>query len=328
MSDTLPISVVIPTYNGARFLPATLASVRAQTRQPREIIVVDDGSTDESAAVATALGAKVIRQANGGICAARNTGILAATEPYIALLDHDDSWMPSKLERQYAAASHFGGAALIACDCRVVDATGVTIYPSFAGRSWVHFDRLTATAEHEGAVEYAAAASELAQTDWFLMPTGSLVPRDLLVRSGMFDVRLRRWEDTSCFLRLLMFGSLVFINEPLAHWVIHGSNSHGDVEAMISGQIALTEVMRQEPEKYPASYRQRLDREYADTLLELARVQLDRADGVPARRAALASLRSRPSLRALGVLALSVMPPPIRQAAIGSLRRLRRLTPT
>ncbi len=321
--DSLPISVVIPTYNGARFLAATMASVRAQTAPPREIIVVDDGSADDSADVAASLGAKVIRQANGGICAARNTGILAASEPYVALLDHDDAWMPTKLERQYAAAQRFGGAALIACDCRVVDAAGATLHPSFAGRSWVHFERLTATAEHEGAVEYANAASELAKTEWFLMPTGSLIPRDVLIQCGMFDVRLRRWEDTSCFLRLLMFGSLVFINEPLAHWVIHGTNSHGDVEAMLRGQLALTDITRQESEKYPASYRERLEREYPATLLELARLQLDRADGAPARRSALAALRRRPSLRALGLLGLSVMSLPVRQAALGSMRRVR-----
>lgn len=314
---------MIPTYNGARFLAATMASVRAQTAQPREIIVVDDGSADDSADVAASLGAKVIRQANGGICAARNTGILAASEPYVALLDHDDAWMPTKLERQYAAAQRFGGAALIACDCRVVDAAGAVLHPSFAGRSWVHFERLTATAEHEGAVEYANAASELALTEWFLMPTGSLIPREVLIKSGMFDTRLRRWEDTSCFLRLLMFGSLVFINEPLAYWVIHGTNSHGDVEAMLRGQLALTDIARQESEKYPATYRARLEREYPATLLELARLQLDRADGAPARQSALASMRHRPSLRALGLLGLSVMSLPMRQAALGSMRRVR-----
>ena len=73
------ISVVIPAYNAARFLPRCLASVFAQTLKPDEVIVVDDGSTDDTAALAAALGARVISRPNGGLSAARNTGCLLYT---------------------------------------------------------------------------------------------------------------------------------------------------------------------------------------------------------------------------------------------------------
>src|ERR1035438_4421395 len=96
----MKISVVIPAYNAASFLPRCLKSVFAQTLKPEEVIVVDDGSSDNSAALAEELGAKVIRCQNGGPAAARNAGIHSTSSDWIAFLDADDMWAPKKLERQ------------------------------------------------------------------------------------------------------------------------------------------------------------------------------------------------------------------------------------
>jgi glycosyltransferase involved in cell wall biosynthesis len=101
----MKISVVIPAYNAAAFLPRSIASVRAQTLQPVEVIVVDDGSTDDTTAVAAGLGVRVITRTNSGPSAARNTGIQMASGDWIALLDADDRWSPEKLERQAKCAS-------------------------------------------------------------------------------------------------------------------------------------------------------------------------------------------------------------------------------
>jgi glycosyltransferase involved in cell wall biosynthesis len=96
--EALPISVIIPAWNRSARLASTLASVAAQQRRPAEVIVVDDASDDDTSAVAAALGARVIRHAdNRGIAEARNTGIRAATQPWVALLDHDDEWLPGHL---------------------------------------------------------------------------------------------------------------------------------------------------------------------------------------------------------------------------------------
>ncbi len=95
----LPISVLIPAYNRAHLLPRALASVRAQQpRPPAEVIVVDDGSKDETANVAEKLGAKVIQHPrNRGLAAARNTGLQAASSSWVAFLDSDDEWLPHHL---------------------------------------------------------------------------------------------------------------------------------------------------------------------------------------------------------------------------------------
>jgi glycosyltransferase involved in cell wall biosynthesis len=92
------VSVVVPVFNCERFLAEALRSIFSQDYRPLEVIVVDDGSTDESAAVAfTFPEVKLIRQENGGVAAARNAGLAATQGGVIAWLDADDYWLPGKL---------------------------------------------------------------------------------------------------------------------------------------------------------------------------------------------------------------------------------------
>jgi glycosyltransferase involved in cell wall biosynthesis len=97
------VSVIIPVYNGGRYLRAALESVFAQTYRPFEVIVVDDGSADDSGVIAQSFSdVRYIRQANQGVAAARNTGIEAALGEFLAFLDQDDLWTPEKLKLQIA----------------------------------------------------------------------------------------------------------------------------------------------------------------------------------------------------------------------------------
>ena len=96
------ISVIIPLYNKRREIEGTIRSVLAQTRQPDEIVVVDDGSTDGSAEIVRSIGSPLVRlvpQVNAGECAARNRAIAEARGEYIALLDADDSGSPDSSPR-------------------------------------------------------------------------------------------------------------------------------------------------------------------------------------------------------------------------------------
>jgi len=97
-------SVIIPAFNAARFLPEAIDSVLAQSRAPFELIVVDDGSTDATETVVRRFPAvRYVAQVHGGIAAARNRGVSAATGNCVAFLDADDRWTPGKLEIQLAA---------------------------------------------------------------------------------------------------------------------------------------------------------------------------------------------------------------------------------
>jgi glycosyltransferase involved in cell wall biosynthesis len=109
------ISVIIPAFNAGRYLAAAIESVRVQSFPPMEIIVVDDGSTDDTAAIAEAFGAPVVchRRPHGGIAATRNFGVGGARGDWTAFLDADDLWVPEKLAWQLALAEKAPDAQLI-----------------------------------------------------------------------------------------------------------------------------------------------------------------------------------------------------------------------
>jgi glycosyltransferase involved in cell wall biosynthesis len=110
--ETVPVTVVIPAYNREAMLGRALASVLDQRPRPAEIVVVDDASTDRTAAVAEEMGARVVRhERNAGEGAARNSGIAAAEQPWIALLDSDDEWLPGHLRALWSASD---GHAVVA----------------------------------------------------------------------------------------------------------------------------------------------------------------------------------------------------------------------
>src|SRR5688572_32276770 len=99
------VSVIIPARNAGRWIREAIESVLAQTAPAHECIVIDDGSTDDTARVAAEFGApvRVITTGGRGVAAARNAGAASATGDYLAFLDADDVWLPRKLELQLAA---------------------------------------------------------------------------------------------------------------------------------------------------------------------------------------------------------------------------------
>src|SRR3954470_1810603 len=117
------VSVIIPTYNYARYLPQAIDSALGQTHAPLEVIVVDDGSTDDTPRVLEAYASRirVIRQANQGAGAARNAGIAAARGEYVAFLDSDDLWRRDKLELQLARFREEPDLGLVHAGVETVD---------------------------------------------------------------------------------------------------------------------------------------------------------------------------------------------------------------
>lgn len=120
------VSVVIPLYNARDVIRETVQSVLAQTWKDYEIVVIDDGSTDGSGDVVRSLGPalRYIRQENGGVARARNRGIATSTGVYIALLDHDDLWHPTKLEKQMAMLTQRPEVGMVITDVAHIDREG------------------------------------------------------------------------------------------------------------------------------------------------------------------------------------------------------------
>jgi len=127
MSRECEFTVIIPTYNRAKLVGRAIQSVFSQTVRPPQLIVVDDGSTDNTADICQVYGTALqyVRQRNRGAAAARNAGIRHARFPWIAFLDSDDYWTPSHLERMYAAIAQTSGqAAFYFSDLQLPEASG------------------------------------------------------------------------------------------------------------------------------------------------------------------------------------------------------------
>src|SRR5579864_1877976 len=120
------VSVIIPIYNGAATIERALKSVFEQTFSDFEIVVVDDGSTDDTPSVLAKFGDRIrmILQSNRGFPGARNAGAAASRGDFIALIDHDDQWLPRKLELTVAALDSDPGASLVYSDLFVVNEAG------------------------------------------------------------------------------------------------------------------------------------------------------------------------------------------------------------
>ena len=135
------ISVIIPVYNQARYLENAIKSVLIQVFTDYELIVVDDGSTDNCREVVAQFGNRVgyIWQENQGLAAARNTGIEAACGDMIALLDSDDLWLPGFLEKMMQTVSLQPEAVVYCCRARCIDSDGREL-PQLLGPSVDLFD--------------------------------------------------------------------------------------------------------------------------------------------------------------------------------------------
>jgi glycosyltransferase involved in cell wall biosynthesis len=210
------VSVVVPAYNAARFLAAAIDSVLAQTYREVELILVDDGSTDETPAVARSYGQRLryLRQANARQAAARNRGIAEARGELIAFLDADDVWREDKLEKQVALIERTPGLGLVYSSLEHIGADGA---PCGGAR-----------ARLRGA---ALAGILLGETDGICGST-PLVPRSVLDRVGVFDVDLPPCEDTDLFWRIAARYPIDFVDEPVVRYRFHPGNAHADLQRM------------------------------------------------------------------------------------------------
>lgn len=201
------VSVIIPTYNRLEYLARAIESVRAQTFADWELIVVDDGSDDGSAQMVEALGdprIQLIRQPRQGVSAARNRGIQAARHPWIALLDSDDRWQPTKLERQVAVLQSEPEYRLIHSD-EIWIRRGRRVNPKKIHRKyggWIYHRCLPLCV---------------------ISPSSVLIERRLLDKVGHFDEGYPVCEDYEMWLRICCRHPVRFVDEPLT--VKYGGHS-------------------------------------------------------------------------------------------------------
>jgi glycosyltransferase involved in cell wall biosynthesis len=208
------VSVVIPLYNKQRWIASAVQSVLAQSHREFELIIVDDGSTDESVAVVKSIHdtrIRVIRQKNHGVSVARNRGVYEALSEWVAFLDADDRWDPRFLERCAKLRMRHGGV-LLGSNTRLGD-SGRTAFPEEGVNPWVIDDFCAAALERE----YPPIAN-----------ASCVVYKAALLRAGGFPRGVPLGEDTDTWMRLSLQGKFILDRDPLIHYEM------GDEESAVS----------------------------------------------------------------------------------------------
>jgi GT2 family glycosyltransferase len=310
--DASAISLVIPTYNRGDLIGETIDSALRQTRPFAEIIVVDDGSTDGTAAVLAGYGGRirVIRVANGGVQRARNTGVAAARADWIALCDSDDLLDPA-----YCALLGDWLEAQPACDavyCNFIAfGAGGDQPDKFAQAPAGFFDG----AQRDGPFWCDIPELYVRMLDYQpLFPSGSLIRKATYQAIGGYDPRFNRVgaEDLEFTLRLAAVCRISLCATPLVRVRKHGGNDSTDNDRQLRGEVQILEfALGQHPaaQRYRAAIERGIDRRRL-FLFDgaFARGEFERANEL------LGQFRRRPRERRFRAKAfITRLPRPLRQ---------------
>lgn len=301
-----PISVVLPVHNGERFIKLAIESVQRQTLPISEIIVVDDGSSDGTYEIAKSLGVQVIRQAHRGVSAARNVGVRAATNRWIAFIDHDDIWEPEKIECQWSAIELHPEVGFVSCSLRWFEDNGtgnqspeVLIDPPLG-------EQLC-----QGGIDYWERVRVERPFSRILDCTSNvLIRRDLLMSTGMFNEDLSLNEDLECFLRVIARSSFAIVQRPLVRRRIHDKNtSLNNPEGAADSYYKILDWLRDYPEKYPVGAARAYNTMLSRSLIATGRALLDTGQRREARMLLGRSIRRSWSQRAIVLWFLTFFKP-------------------
>lgn len=222
----ITLSVVIPAYNADKFIVATLDSVAMQSRPPEQIIVIDDGSTDNTTTLVEqwskdrGIVVDLIRQRNQGVPVARNRGITASTGNWIALLDADDLFLPNHLSEMERA---------IKSQPDIIAAFGDGVLFGRSGNESAPFSRKKAlsaasASNIDGIYLLEEKLYQSLLPGLYIMPCCFIFKRAPVVEMGMFDETLRYIEDRDFMLRLSKKGKFAFVDTVTARARMHESN--------------------------------------------------------------------------------------------------------
>lgn len=265
--ESVPVSVIMPAYNAAATIARALASIAGQTLPPMEVIVVDDGSRDGTAEIAERFAAEigaakltVIRQQNKGAGAARNRAVDAATQPYLAFLDADDEWLPTKLERSMNVMIE-GDYLLVAHD--YLDATE---------NGDVHVD--CARRFQESSDPYVQLYLK-----GYIPSISVITRRDAVIAAGGFDESLRNAQDFDLWLKLLAEPGIRFtlFGEAMARY----HHSAGSIMTHTDRRIACcTEIAR----RYAPTLKARGQPVYKNLMTRIVYIYMEAARAHPNKK--------------------------------------------
>ncbi len=247
---TPTVDVIIPVYNGARFIVACIQSVLDQRYPVAQVIVVDDGSTDDTVAQIQPLAdtrVTLLRQPHTGVSAARNMGIKASQAELVAFVDADDIWHPDKLARQVALFQEKREAEktlpIIYCGYRhILEDGSDSSEPCFEPHLEGHvFEDLLADNLISGSNSTV------------------LVARECLEKTGLYNETLTACEDWDLFLRLSQYYPFYYVPEPLVSIRLHGKQSRLNYIPLIAGRLVVQQQWKAQMAQRPELIRKTRD---------------------------------------------------------------------
>jgi glycosyltransferase involved in cell wall biosynthesis len=225
----MKVSVVVPTRNRSALLSRTLRSVLRQQQVELEVIVINEASTDDTAALLATLGDARVRVIHHdrprGVSAARNRGAAEAHGEWLAFVDDDDLWAPDKLVRQIHAAQASGRDWAYAGSVNIGD-RGQVVY----GRPPLPPEEVVAALPRYNAIPGGGSNVVVRRTTW--------------MEVGPFDTRLRNTEDWEMWIRLAKHGPPAWVCSPLVGYRVHNSNSSLDIAEIVRGTKLIEGVHR------------------------------------------------------------------------------------
>src|SRR5208282_1375871 len=300
------VSVIIPVYNGAATIGRALDSVFDQTFTDYEVVVVNDGSTDDTAAVLAGYGDRihVVTQANRGLPAARNAAVAASRGELLALIDHDDQWLPQKLALAAAAMLSDPGAVLLYSDMIVVNEAGEEIR-----RSQIRPD-----------TAHAPTMDEMLARIWPITPSTVVMRRDAFDRAGGFCEQLISAEDIHFWLLMREQGHFIYLPEKLVRF------TYGQLFPKVLnrdiGPAAIVDLIRQRYGTRADGLVKNFIRHRVRMIANAGVIEMSRGNMEGARRCFVRVLRYDPwYAKSYLRIARTYLPAPIRRALGGKASR-------
>ncbi|MEM9924523.1 MAG: glycosyltransferase [Cyanobacteria bacterium P01_D01_bin.50] len=250
-------SIIIPAYNAIKYLPETLESVLKQTFSNFEVLIINDGSSDniiEWVADIIDPRVKLISQDNQGVSAARNAGIDKSKGEYIAFLDADDLWEPTKLEKQLQCLKKNPSLGLIHTAMMLIDEKGKSLGRTFISN--VEGDALKALLEENT-----------------IVTSSVIVRRNCLETVGKFDRNLHSSEDWELWVRIASLYPFALIKEPLVFHRQHPHNTTKNWQMLEQDLHTIEQVFREVPQEF--SYLKNRTYAHANIFLAWKTLQTD-----------------------------------------------------
>ncbi len=293
------VSVIVPSYNSAAYLPEAIDSALNQTAAPLEVIVIDDGSTDETAQVLERYRGRIqaIFQQNKGPAAARNCGIAASRGDLIAFLDADDVWLPEKLEKQLAYLALHPAACMVHSQMYYWN-------PETGEKS---------LERHRRRHEFAGSCYHRLFFRPAVIPSTMVVRRECLAKVGTFDERIRRAtaEDYDLCLRLARDYEFGFVDDPLILYRQHpGSSTKKQVLANYEDNLfVVRKLLEDDPRLRQELGRSVVNDRFFGLLFDIGYCHYEAGRPWAARPYFLQALRHRPASAHVWLLMLGSLLP-------------------